>query len=98
MIQISREFHNTKGVEFLECLLGIRMCKSKSENFSERYQVHFRAQSTNHNEEVKDSVEGVDGVEDIVGTNVVLEVVDQEENTAFQVNVEDDDQVELRHF
>ena len=74
------------------------MCKSKSENCSERYRVPFRAQSTNHNEEVKDSVEGVDGVEDIVRTNVVLEFVDQEENTAFQVNVEDDDQVELRHF
>ena len=98
MIQISREFHNTKGVQFLECLLGIRMCKSKSENCSERYRVPFRAESPNHNEEVKDSVEGVDGVEDIVGTDAVLEVVDQEKNTAFQVNVEDDDQVELPHF
>ena len=98
MLQISREFHNTKGVQFLECLLGIPMCKSISENFSEKYRVHFRAESTNHNEEVKDSVEGVDGVEDIVGTDAVLEVVDQEKNTAFQVNVEDDDQVELPHF
>ena len=53
---------------------------------------------SNHNEEVKDSVEGVDDVEDIVGSNAVLEVVDQEENSAFQVNVEDDNQVELCPF
>ena len=55
-------------------------------------------EGSNHNEEVKDSVEGVDDVEDIVGSNAVLEVVDQEENSAFQVNVEDDNQVELCHF
>ena len=58
----------------------------------------FGAKSTNHNEEVKDSVEGLDGVEDIVRTDVILEVVDEEENAAFQVNVEDDSQVELCHF
>ena len=63
-----------------------------------RYEVRFRAKSTNHNEEVEDSVEGVDGVEDIVGTNTVLEVVHKEEDAALQVNVEDDGQVELRHF
>ena len=57
-----------------------------------------RATNTNHNEEIKDSVEGVDGVEDIVRANAVLEVVHQEEDNAFQVNVEHDDQVELCHF
>ena len=57
-----------------------------------------RATNTNHNEEIKDSVEGVDGVEDIVRANTVLEVVHQEEDNAFQVNVEHDDQVELCHF
>ena len=40
----------------------------------------------------------MDSEEDIVGNNTVLEVVHQEENTALQVNVEDDGQVELRHF
>ena len=37
-------------------------------------------ENTNHNEEVKDSVEGVDGVEHIVRTDAVLEVVHKEEN------------------
>ena len=35
---------------------------------------------SNHDEEVKDSVEGVDGVEHIVRTDAVLEVVHKEEN------------------
>ena len=40
----------------------------------------------------------MDGVEDIVRANTVLEVVHQEEDNAFQVDVEHDDQVELCHF
>ena len=40
----------------------------------------------------------MDGVEDIVGADEVLDVVHQEENCALQVDVEDNHQVEPRHF
>ena len=53
---------------------------------------------TNQQGEVKDSIEGVDDVEDIVGTDDVLVLVHQQEQPALQVDVEDDGPVEPGHL
>ena len=40
----------------------------------------------------------MDGVEDIVGTNGVLDVVHEDEDCAFQLDVEINHKVQSRHF
>ena len=54
--------------------------------------------NTNQEEEVKDCIEGVDDVEDIVRTDLVLVLVHQQEDPALQVNIEDDCAVQSGHL
>ena len=51
-------------------------------------------QVVNHEEEVKDSEEDVHCVEDSVRANGVLQLIDEDEGSALEEEVEDDGRVE----
>ena len=54
--------------------------------------------AVNHEEEVKDSEEDVHCVEDSVRANVVLQLIDEDEGSALEEEVEDDGGVEQGLF